>query len=198
MSLYLQGARFSSGKKTLAGVGADSRTEAEWKAANDELQAAIKHATSTFPKSFTEERAAQLLEAAVIYGRKMLSRYGGFFSGVDSGSLQVAINTADDASKKWRSKIPWMESNAYHYTQGQNREWAEVNAQVMRIYVEAAGIIGQKVVINEARRELANDLNPTTANNMMKTALVIGGVVAAFMVITNGKIGIGNLRKGMA
>lgn len=173
MSLYRQGIS--------ANIGADDISEAQWVSENAVLQKAITERVKTFPNPFTEQQAAEVLEAAVVYGKKMLAKYAGFFNvlGVNTNAAQIAINVADDASKKWRGKIPWLAANAYKYTKGKNREWDEVYNQVMKIYVESAGLIGQRIVKDEAVRELAHNLNPVKPTNIVKILLIGGGVAAA-------------------
>lgn len=199
MSLYRDAIALGSGGRGTAfvrvagqvvDIGADATALAQWTAANTELQRELKSMTAAFPKSFTAQKAAETLDKAVIYGRKMLGKYGGFLSaipglgefvtGVNTGGLQVAINKADDESKKWRSKIPVF-GDGYVYVQNQNGEWADVNGQVVKIYVEAAGLVGQRIVSDEAQRDLAKDLNPVAPVNLVKIALIAGA--AAGVVI---------------
>jgi len=138
-----------------------------------------------------------MLEAASIYGRSMNGKYAGFYAslpaglgqlitGINTAGIGVAVQTAEDEARKWRNRIPLI-GDGYIYRRNQNKEWAEVQAQVIRPYVEAAGLIGQRVVHDKAVRDLKNDLNPLSTDNLVKVVAIAGGAAVAFALINSRK-----------
>ncbi len=178
-----------------AGIGSEPSikqiTVKEWETENAALQKVLKERVKTFPKKFTWKEASHAFDVASQWGKKMLAKYGGntwhdlIGKPIDRKGLQDAVNTADNQFQYWLNKapLPFIGKPAYVYEQGKNKEWQEVYNQVMRVYIEAAGLIGQRIVLNEAQRELAHDLNPVAPQNLLKIVLIAGGIAGGIVYI---------------
>jgi hypothetical protein len=191
MSLYRQGAAYGkAGGYIGATEGFDVQAQAELTAANKELQSALKAALGAFPDSFTAERAEYELGNAAGFGERMRAKYGGRLIdfarllgvGVNTSGLDAAINAALDAARFWMRQKPLV-GKGYVYKKGANKEWQQVRDQVIRVYVEAAGIAAQQVVNNQAERELRADLNPASAANLTKIIVIAGLAMAGTLYL---------------
>lgn len=164
--------------------GPDATAEKELREYNTQLAADIKAAVKSFPESFDAVKAAAMLDKAAEWGRKQKAKFGGGFAElvlsligrpVNTTGLQVAINKAEEEANKWRSKIPFF-GTPYVYHKGANKEWDEVNKQVITIYTETGGLIGERVTLNQAKRELKQDLNPVAPVNIGKIIAIAAAV----------------------
>lgn len=168
-------------------IGADTAS-AELAAYNKQLQIDIKAAVKSFPKSFNALQAAALLANAAVYGDVQIKKFGGGFSDwllgfigrpINTHPLELAVAKAEAESKVWKKRADG--GQAYVFTKGANKEWGEVNKQVMTVYTEVGGLIGERVTLDAAKDELKTDLNPTSPMNIVKivgiAAAVVGGGV---------------------
>jgi hypothetical protein len=168
-------------------IGADTAS-AELVAYNKQLQIDIKAAVKSFPKAFSAAQAAALLATAAEYGKVQIKKFKGGLSDwllgfigrpINTHPLELAVAKAESEAKVWKGRADG--GQTYVFNQGANKEWGEVNKQVMTVYTEVGGLIGERVTLDAAKEELKTDLNPTSPMNIAKivgiTAAVVGGGV---------------------
>lgn len=171
-------------------IGADAASQAELQAYNQQLQAEIKAAVAAFPKTFTAAQAVQVLTSTAAYGRKQLDRFKGGLSDwllgfvgrpINTRGLELAVTAAETAAKGWQKRAA--NGETYAFQQGKNKEWQEVNKQVMTVYIEVGGLIGERVTLDAAKQDLKQDLKDNASDTL--TYLMWGGAVVGAIVVVN-------------
>lgn len=158
------------------GVIGDAVTSANrLSAANTGLQSDLKKVVKQFPTAMTAVQIERQLDQAVRYGKAKRASLG---KGATRG-LDIAISNAEKTIDFWHPRATQM----YVFKRNQNKEWQDTYNQVMRIYVEVAGLTAETNKLQEAKETFKEDVNPTTPTNLLKIALIGGAAYFGFRLI---------------